>query len=288
MTGKPGFIGIGGQKCATTWIFRNLQDHPQAALSPRKELHFFSATFDRGYRWYEAQFPARPMAKVAGEVSTSYLCSADAPRRAARYNPDFKLVLALRDPVDRAFSNHLHEVRAGHIQSDLFAFEDAEALNPMYLEQGRYASHLRRWLEYFPREHLIVLFQEDIEQQPEAQARALYEFLGIDPGYRSPYLSERVNASATDRSPAAKRLLQAGARMIRGVFGERFMRELRALGPMRKVREANQQTLSEVVPPMRSETRRRLIAEFATDMHDLAALIGRADLPWPSWREACR
>lgn len=288
MATKPDFIGIGAQKCATTWIFRNLQDHPQAALSEQKELHFFSAAFDRGYRWYETQFPQRPDALAVGEISTSYLCSNDAAPRAARYNPGFKLILALRDPVERAYSNHLHELRVGHIQADLNAFEDAERMNPMYLEQSRYASHLRRWLDLFPREQLLVLFQEEIEQQPDTQVHALYEFLGLDTGYRSRYVRERVNVSAADRSPAARRILQAGAGALRRVFGDRFVREFRALGPTRRIREANRLPLTSAVPPMSDATRRRLVREFADDMHELARMIGRSDLPWPSWVEAGR
>jgi hypothetical protein len=284
---KPGFIGIGAQKCATTWIFRNLEDHPDAALSLRKELHFFTATYDRGYLWYESHFPDRPGAKAIGEFSTSYLCSMDAPHRAARYNPDFKIVVALRDPVDRAYSNHLHEVRVGHLDSAAHTFEAAEPFNPMYVEQGRYAMHLRRWLDHFPRERLFVLFQEEIDREPAAQASALYAFLGLDPAHQSPYQGERVNVSAARRSQTAARFMQAGANAMRKVFGNRFVRDLRTVGPMRRMREANQQQLGAVVPPMLAQTRARLVEAFADDIRDLARLIGRDRLPWPSWDEVC-
>ena len=67
---KPNFIGIGAQKCATTWVYRVLEDHPAALLSDPKELHFFSSNFDRGYQWYERHFPETSSAKAVGECST--------------------------------------------------------------------------------------------------------------------------------------------------------------------------------------------------------------------------
>jgi len=282
---KPTFIGIGAQKCATTWIFRNLDGHPQVALSLQKELHFFSANYDRGYRWYESQFEAGPSARAVGEYSTSYLCDLDSPERVARYNPDLRLIVALRDPVDRAYSNHLHEVRVGHLGSGTPSFESCEPDNPMYLEQSCYARHLRRWLERFPREHLLVLFQEEIESDPGSQAAMLYEFLGVDASYRSPYLVERVNVSARQKSPTAKRAMQIGAGAIRSLFGERAVRNLKAFAPMRGLRRANEAKLTNAVPPLQAATRERLVAGFAQDMRDLVALVGRKDLPWRSWRE---
>lgn len=285
---KPSFVGIGAQKCATSWLYRILEDHPEVALSQPKELHFFSAHFDRGYRWYERQFAGNADAKAVGEYSTSYLTSADAPGRVARYARDLRLIIALRDPVERAFSNHLHEVRAGHLGDVPVDFESAMKSNPMYVEQGFYARHLRRWLDHFDRSRFLVLFQEEIERSPVEQAATLYRFLGIDESHCSPYLNERVNASEQTRSEGLGRATRTVARAMRGVLGERFVRDLKTAVPVKRVLQGNRRPLADLVPPMREDMRRELTALFAADMAELRQILGRDDLPWAAWRDrAC-
>ena len=281
---KPNFIGIGAQKCATTWVYRIVEDHPQALLSDPKELHFFSSNFDRGYQWYEQHFPQTHTAKAVGEYSTSYIYSADAAARAHAYEPKLRLIVTLRDPVARAFSNHLHEVRAGHITSADRSFEACEIDNPMYVAQSRYAEQLKKWLAHFPVEQMLVLFQEEIESAPGDQAARLYRFLGIDPSHVSPFLHERVNISAVNRSGLARDALRATAGALRRVAGDRFVRDLKTHSLVKGLRGANKQELKEVIAPLHNGTATRLRNELGSDMRELAHLLGRSDLPWDSWR----
>lgn len=281
---KPTFIGIGAQKCATTWVYRVLEDHPAALLSDPKELHFFSSHFDRGYQWYERHFPETPSARAVGEYSTTYFYSADAAARAHAYNPMLRLIVTLRDPVARAYSNHLHEVRAGHITSADPSFEACEPDNPMYVAQSRYAEQLKKWLAFFPAKQLLVLFQEEIESDPGAQVGKLYRFLGLDESHVSPYLHERVNVSAVDRSGIARDALRTGATALRRIVGDRFVRDLKTHALVKGLRGANKQDLKDVIPPLRDGTASRLRGQLAADMQELSRLLGRSDLPWNSWR----
>lgn len=282
---KPNFIGIGAQKCATSWVYRVLEDHPEALLSDPKELHFFSSYFDRGYQWYERHFPNGKSVQAVGEYSTTYLYSADAAARAYAYNPDFLLIVTLRDPIDRAFSNHLHEVRAGHITSADLSFEACEADNPMYLEQSRYAEHLNKWLSHFSAERLLVLFQEEIAADPAAQATRLYRFLGLDDTHSSPFLHEKVNTSAIDRSGVAREGLRAVAGALRVVAGDRFVRDLKTNSLVKRLRQSNKLDLGNLIPPLRADTEARMRGILANDMRQLALLLGRSDFPWKSWRQ---
>lgn len=280
---KPSFIGIGAQKCATSWVYRVLEDHPEAVLSVPKELHFFSSYFDHGYQWYERHFPHVGRARAIGEYSTTYFYNADAAARAHAYNPDFRLVVTLRDPVIRAYSNHLHELRSGHITSADRSFEACEADNPMYLAQSRYAEHLKKWLAYFPADHLLVLFQEEIAADSAAQAIRLYRFLGLDERHVSNYLHERVNVSAVDRSGLASHALRAAAGALRVVAGDRFVRDLKTNPLVKRLRHANKQGLSDLIAPLQAATVDRLRGVLADDMRELAGLLDRTDLPWDSW-----
>src|SRR5262249_23883612 len=132
---KPSFLGLGAQKCASTWLHRIVAEHPQVAMPTVKELDFFSNHYDRGYRWYESQFPAVDGDMRTGEVSPSYFHDIRVPARVRAYAPEMKLIVTLRDPVERALSNHRHEVRAGHIDGADLSFEAALESNPMYVEQ---------------------------------------------------------------------------------------------------------------------------------------------------------
>lgn len=281
---KPNFIGIGAQKCGTTWVYRVLEDHPEALLSDPKELHFFSSNFDRGYQWYERHFPETATARAVGEYSTTYFYSADAAARAFAYNPALRLIVTLRDPVARAYSNHLHEVRAGHITSTDLSFEVCEHDNPMYVAQSRYAEQLKKWLAHFPADRVLVIFQEEIESNPSVQVSRLYRFLGIDELHVSPYLHERVNVSAVDRSGVARDALRVGATALRHIVGDRVVRDLKTHALVKSLRGANKQDLRDVVPPLRDATAARLREQLSDDMHELSRLLGRTELPWASWR----
>lgn len=163
---QPTFIGLGAQKCASSWIHRVLGDHPEIFASEPKELDFFSHHYNRGYSWYEHCFEPGAGARARGEISPSYFCDPLAPTRVRDYDPALKLVLALRDPVSRAFSNHLHEIRKGFYHCPDLRFESGLARNPMYVFQSRYGSHLEAWTRAFPLSRILILVQEEIHTDP--------------------------------------------------------------------------------------------------------------------------
>jgi len=178
---SPSFIGIGAQKCATTWLYDLLDMHPEVGLSHLKEIHFFSQYFGYGLQWYQSHFAdVDPQSSVIGEFSTSYFCDHESPRRIKQCYPDAKLILMLRDPIKRLQSNHKHEIRVGHLTGPDFSIEAGIKNNPTYVEQGLYATHLERWLEYFDRDQIHIVFFDQLKSDPGAVETQLYEFLQID------------------------------------------------------------------------------------------------------------
>lgn len=282
---KPTFLGIGAQKCASTWIYRILENHPQICVSAEKELDFFSYHFDRGYGWYENQFAgASTLQTASGEVSPSYFYNPLAVERAKAYNPDFRILVSLRDPVDRMFSNHLHEVRKGHITGADLSFERALARNPMYFHQSLYARHLKMWVDAFSATNVCVFLQERIGEDPKAEAARLCTFLGIDDIADSEFFERRANENVVYKSQAVEFVYGRLGRAARALGLGGALRWAKKTGGVSTIWSAAKENVRDRVPPMLPETAERLRAELAPEMRALASLLGAASLPWPSWR----
>jgi hypothetical protein len=189
----PDYIIIGTQKGGTTSLHRYLTEHPDVSGGLRKEVHFFSWTYEQGLDWYLAHFPQRGEAKVVGEASTSYLCHPKAAARIRRDVPNVKLIALLRNPVDRAYSQYQMNVRKGY---EPLSFEEALAAEPQrlreagdwsttqwryssYATRGLYAEQLDWWLAEFPREQLLVLKSEAFFERPDEGIQQALAFLGL-------------------------------------------------------------------------------------------------------------
>jgi len=276
------FIGIGAQKCASTWLYDILRQCPGVTVSDEKEVDFFSYYFDRGYEWYGRRFagPARPH---RGEISPSYLIHPDAPARAAAYNPALRIFVTLRDPVDRAFSNHLHEVRKGHVSGRNLVFETALANNPLYLDQGRYATHLQRWLARFPRDRVHVLFQEEIGRDRIGTARLVTDALDLAP--LETLLDRRSNESVRYRNRQLGEWLWRAGHAARGKGLGGVVERVKAVPGIRQLHALNREPMKAVVAPMTPATEARLTEHFAPEVAALESLLGRP-VPWPRYRSS--
>lgn len=208
----PHFLIVGAQKAGTTSLYSYLRRHPGISGPLWKEVSFFDRHFPRGEAWYRGHFPTlirrayvrrrHGLDLIVGEASPSYLFHPLAAERVAALLPEVRLIALVRDPVDRAFSHHNHEVALGR---EPLSFEDALAReeermrgeleriqadpryfsqawwNHTYLARGRYAEQLERWLAVFPRERLLVLASEDLSADPAGVYARTLEFLGARP-----------------------------------------------------------------------------------------------------------
>ena len=233
----PDFIIIGAQRCGTTSLYNYLIGHPSVAPALTKEVHFFDRNFHRGSGWYGAHFPSvaskyyaaqvRGKRFTTGESSPYYIFHPLAPGRIAEMLPAVKLIVLLRDPIDRAFSHYHHEVRLG---METLSFEEAlareeerldgerekvvrdEEYNSFnhqhysYLSRGVYMDQLQVWASLFPKEQTLVLGSEDFYDDPEPTLRRTLEFLEL-PDWR-PEEFARYNFGATpDMDAGARRRL---------------------------------------------------------------------------------
>jgi hypothetical protein len=207
---EPDFLVVGAQKAGTTSLHNVLARHPQLVACARKEPQYFAYNHRRGERWYRSLFPLRaairrpwrrPSRPLVFESSTYYLNHPLAPARVAERLPRAKIVVLLRNPIDRAHSQHGHEVAAGREsrtfadavagevaalagEEERIANGDDRPLAPYetkgYVERSRYGPQLERWFARFPPEQILVLRSEDLFglDSMESLGRA-YDFLGV-------------------------------------------------------------------------------------------------------------
>jgi hypothetical protein len=222
----PSFLICGGQRCGTTSLYRALAAHPvvlKAVL--HKGVHYFDTSYDRGMAWYRGHFPfQRSGDRIAArygtpaqtfESSPYYMYHPQAAARIARDLPGTKLIVLVRDPVERAYSQHAHEVARGfererdfgavlalepvrlHRQEERLAAEpdyySFAHQHHAYRARGEYARYLATLAGHVGRERIHVLESERFFVQPDLVYDEVLEFLGLPRHLSSPPF-ERHNA----------------------------------------------------------------------------------------------
>jgi hypothetical protein len=261
----PDFVIIGATKSATTWLTTNLRAHPQVFM-PSPELHYFSRWFDRGDDWYRAQLSGAGAGQLLGEKSASYLPHPEAPQRLHRLLPQAKLLVQLRNPVDRAYSDYCMHYRRGEVSRDLGRYLDArETPIPRLLEDGFYHRHLMRFLSVFPAEQVRILLYDDIRERPGEVFRDVCGYLGLDDAIAPQTVERRIKDKATPVVPPRARRLLAPLKALVEPY-----RQTRAFVTARSLIARQLR-----YPPLTPELRQRLEAHYAEDVGRLAELLGR-------------
>ena len=182
----PNFLVIGAMRSGTTSLFHYLRAHPQVWMSPLKEVEFFieEGNWWRGLDWYRRRFGDRSKALAIGEASTAYAKYPEhlgVPERIAACLPDVRLIYLVRDPIERIRSHYEHRVHVGSERSPL---QEAVVREPSYVNCSRYGLQLERYLEWFPRERILVTTSEELRTSREKTMQRVYEFLGVDADVR--------------------------------------------------------------------------------------------------------
>jgi hypothetical protein len=206
----PDFLIVGAAKAGTTTLYDVIARHPQVGAAAVKEVHFFDLRFARGVEWYRAQFPlayrvrgehdGSGTRRCTGEASPYYMFHPHAPRRIKELIPDARLIVLVRNPVERAYSHFHHESRAGR---ETLSFEEAIAREPerlgaelermmadehynsvshrrhSYVQRGLYADQLDALQKFFRPEQILVLCSEDFFKNPTKTYGDVISFLGL-------------------------------------------------------------------------------------------------------------
>jgi hypothetical protein len=222
----PDVIIVGAQRSGTTTLFRMLSEHPQVTRPTlSKGTAFFDLNYQRGMRWYRAHFPLKVTARLRSrgrrhltfESCGYYMFHPHAAGRMAEQLPDVRVIALLRDPVDRAYSAHRHELRRGFetLEFDEALEQEEERLrgeeqrllaDPLarsfehqhhgYLARSRYVGQVRRLLDTFGPERVLVMDAEALFADAKGEFTRLCEWLGIDPP--TEVADEQWNAAPRD------------------------------------------------------------------------------------------
>lgn len=184
----PDFLVVAAPRAGTTSLHRYLDAHPQVFMAPQKEVHFFDQHHHRGPDWYRQQFAEAEPRQVVGDATPTYLFAPGAVERMAELLPDAKLIVVLRNPVDRAYSNYWYwrtMFPDGRSFAELARAEMADPEAPAaegfqpYLAMGRYLPQLRHLMDHYPRKALLVLLLEDLKEDAASAFRSVCCFLDI-------------------------------------------------------------------------------------------------------------
>ena len=199
---KVDFFIVGAPKAGTTSLYYYLNEHPEIEMSTKKETDFFSdsAIQKQGLYYaknridtlekYHSLFPAAQEKKY-GEASVSYLFYEDVPEKIKAYNSKGKIIIMLRNPVDRAFSHYLMDYRLGLISSTFEEVFESTSYNKesrlfyqQYIELGLYFKQVKRYLDIFDSENIHIIFYQDLKKDIEIVMKEVYHFLEVDSNFK--------------------------------------------------------------------------------------------------------
>lgn len=289
---KPNFLIIGAAKAGTTAIHNYLKQHPQVYMCPVKEPMFFAFEGEKlnfkgsrsqninnsitNYEDYKALFSDAATQKAIGESSPIYLYSEKAPERISHYLPDAKLIVILRNPIERAYSHYLMLVRNGVEKPNQFiqaiqneGERDKNRLLPAipYISGGFYYSQLSRYFDRFGVDQIKIYLYEDLVADSTALLKDIFKFIDVSPDFE-PDVSTKHNVSGVPKNRLLKSLVDENnliKSVAKSLFPDSFRKEMSS-----KINKFNLDKPS--IPP---EARSLLKSTYQQEVLNLQNLIHR-------------
>lgn len=286
---RPSVFIVGAPKAGTTALHAFLDRHPSVLMSKIKEPNYFSAEVLRSQNlYYQADrieseekylslFQTKGNETIAGEASVSYLYYTGIAERIAEFNPNARILIALRNPVQRAYSHYAMDYSLGLVNEKFDAIirdgGKSDRLKPYYRQYvwlGNYTEQISRYLNVFSEDQVKIILQEDLKSNAGAVLQSLCTFLQIDPGPASEPLAEK-NVSRSAKNP-----------FIRNLYANRSLRKIaRALGGEKLSEQIKKQFFkADSIPPAEAETLQLLKDYYKPGLGPLQDLIHRDLSSW--------
>ncbi|MEM8946761.1 MAG: sulfotransferase [Planctomycetota bacterium] len=300
---QPNFFLIGAAKCGTTSVAKYLDQHPEIYVSKPKEPNFFAfepnsvpacvgpadtkLLFELLLKYtitspeeYAELFSGGADCAARGEASVRYLYESHVPAKVAAHTPDAKLIVLLRDPIDRLHSHYHMNVRQ-HIEPESLTsaltledqrVSDGAGWDWHYRRVGCYAEQLQRWYQHFDRAQVLVLFQDDLQSQPQATMTAIFRHLEVASDF-VPDFAQRAMVGHTPRWQRLRRIIRDD-NIIKTVAKRVLPKGIR-----KSFVSWSETRNRKAIPPLDAKLRQTLSAEYSEGNQHLADLLERR-LPW--------
>lgn len=185
MVVKPTFIGVGGHKCASTWISECLREHPSVFMSNPKEIGYFTQHFGKGLDWYLKFFEHADTFQHKGEFSATYLYEPDIPKKMMSQLGPVKIICLVRNPVDRTISHLKQMDRKNHVKVKskkftLQEFKEVEKKYPELVDYSLYEKGILNYINTFGTDNVLVLDQSTFRGNSDIVLKTLFDFLEIE------------------------------------------------------------------------------------------------------------
>ena len=285
---KVDFFIVGAPKSGTTSLYHYLSEHPQVEMSSQKEPDYFSdkAIHEQGMYYaknrvdtldkYESLFVQKESV-VYGEASVSYLFYENVAEDIKKYNPNAKIIIMLRNPIERAFSHYLMDYRLGLI-SDSFEnvlakiskHKNAHLFYQQYIEVSKYAKQIQRYLDFFKKENILFIDYEDFKKNVSKTVDQVYNFLNISTEF------------VADINTKHNTFIMPKNKIIRLIYSFVFLRKiLTFLFPVYLVKNISVLLFkSDKKPELLKETRIQLRKIFNEDIKNLEEVLSKDYSKW--------
>lgn len=274
---KPTFIGIGVQKGGTSWLHKQLLNHPEVFVPPhRKEIHFFDEYYDRDISWYEKFFnDATTDHKAIGEITPNYIYDNTVAPKIKNHYPDMRFIVILRQPVARAYSHYQMTFQSGEGQK-YKDFNDFMTRHPHAFKRGLYAEQLTRWLNFFNPDQFLILTSEEIfklENGVEKTFQKIGNFLKINPDlFDHDLAKEKVGeARLAPSSPTLARLAQNVRLFLRDKNLDFIAGGFSKIGITRQL--IGNKNIA--IPPLTDLDKKKWLAAYQDDIDQLKDLLSK-------------
>lgn len=293
---KPNFFIAGAPKCGTTSLFHYLRQHPDVFMTETKEMHFFGRDLGFQHRFrdealYRSEFDAWGEQAAGGEASVWYSYSKEAANDIYQFNPNAKIVIALRNPTDMVHAQH---AQATYVGSETIPdFDEALAAEEgrrsgeiptdphhgpkvfYYRQIARYTEQLKRFVDLFGREQVHIIVFDDLKSDVNRVYAELLTFLGVDSTLKADLHPRNTNRRFKNKTlhywvnnpnPGFKRFVES-------VVPEKLWRSVKA-----RLQQAN--TSNRPRDPMKPQTRAMLNEVYADEVAQLSEYLSRDLTHW--------
>jgi len=264
-TSVVSFLVVGCQRCGTSWTDAALRGHPQVYLPPKKQSYFFDRNYQKGIDWYLRSFDGvEPKHVAVGEVATGY-CLLEAIPNMAKHFPHSKLLMVMRNPTDRAYSNF--QIR--QMESGWNSFEHALEEDSDLLVRGQYIDQIELLLKHYSRDQLLFMLYDDLHADDRGYLRTILKFIGVDTEFDSKLYGQRKNAAMFPKT--REQLHRIGMKSVVNLVSK---------SPVGDWIRKNRKTKGRAYCPMELETKEKLISHFLPYNDRLSEMLQRDLSHW--------